>query len=619
MTEQVSADTDDLDEFVEHGQSRQRPLNATYQTLVRQRTFLLEAGFSQVVDHSQLPSLENSIILLGDLDTFVGEISVALKQSGQNLGDGMFAAPATVVQRRLDRTDDARLDALEDALIEEGVSPQEAERIRMAVEASAESNPRFEVDGATLSEPEDLAAAIVARNREGTTDLIEDNTHRRGGHNATNRLSPKGLAEDVYYGNLPDGITSFELLDAELRSQLTEEQYEQFLIELAGLDQNATVADLSLLSQDGGFSNGDVSNGEVVDGDPAQVEAEARALYRDNYRVSTGGRGSGSAGLDEPELAYQLQKLADEDPVQAYLVKQELESMLSSGERTELNRLLATNGDFGEGINVAIRHPRDGVEGGAKGWWNNNFGWWTDWWADSTVAITYGFWGMGTGNQVPENWEEIDSVVEMEFEMDNIGQQGGADIVVIGEVASAAYGIGKGGMTLVQIGRRFFLTKGDDVVAEVSPRVARQLDQSRGVREVAESGLDQAFPRSRRSATIADSPFEDADAAIESGTSHVGTGTGRNKNNFPDRGAPNEVKYRTNADGEITYYQIYDDQGRELMRVDIDPTSAVHNSIPPPHVQEYEVHVNPLTGREFVRPGKVRPAEANEVPTNAAS
>ncbi|MGO1167727.1 MAG: polymorphic toxin type 24 domain-containing protein [Janibacter sp.] len=103
------------------------------------------------------------------------------------------------------------------------------------------------------------------------------------------------------------------------------------------------------------------------------------------------------------------------------------------------------------------------------------------------------------------------------------------------------------------------------------------------------------------------------DSPVENGREYTGTGSGRGKNAFPKTAEPNEVLYRTDGKGNVTYYQEYGPDGLPTKRVDINPNSAPHNGIPPPHVQEFERGRNPKTGKEYVQKGEVRAATPEEV------
>ncbi|MGD7789589.1 polymorphic toxin type 24 domain-containing protein [Propionibacteriaceae bacterium Y1700] len=94
---------------------------------------------------------------------------------------------------------------------------------------------------------------------------------------------------------------------------------------------------------------------------------------------------------------------------------------------------------------------------------------------------------------------------------------------------------------------------------------------------------------------------------IAIGRRYSGTGRQtRRKNVFPETGGPNEVLYRTDQSGKVTYYKVYDKDGLPVKRVDVDPNSKPHNDIGPPHTEEYVLDRDPKTGRTWPKPGTVR-------------
>lgn len=68
-----------------------------------------------------------------------------------------------------------------------------------------------------------------------------------------------------------------------------------------------------------------------------------------------------------PALAQSLQDLARTDPGMARAVRAELSARLSPADSAALNRMLAGDLSLGEGMGQAIRNPRQGLEGAAKG------------------------------------------------------------------------------------------------------------------------------------------------------------------------------------------------------------------------------------------------------------
>ncbi len=264
-----------------------------------------------------------------------------------------------------------------------------------------------------------------------------------------------------------------EALDDALRGRLTDEEYRELHDRLVELESWEQAANVSLVAN---------ADGEVaLDGDAAELHRAAREL-RDDSRTEPGMYG---ARLDEPEIAFQLQRIAQTDPGRAVGIKWMLDRFLDPHERAELNRVLATGGTFSERVGLATAHPRDGLTGAVKGGYNENFGWWADYWADAQVVTANGLYAMAansTGSEhaprVPDGWDEHGSIVELEFEMDNIAEQGGADVALMVELASTAYGVGKAGLTIVRVGRRYFLRSGDELVAGVGQDLATQLDET---------------------------------------------------------------------------------------------------------------------------------------------
>lgn len=87
----------------------------------------------------------------------------------------------------------------------------------------------------------------------------------------------------------------------------------------------------------------------------------------------------------------------------------------------------------------------------------------------------------------------------------------------------------------------------------------------------------------------------------------------RHQGRFPERSTSGgrEVLFRQAQDGNITAYMVYDDAGLPVKRVDVDPASAPHGGIDPPHVLEFVDDVAP-NGRSFRQPGATRGAKFEE-------
>lgn len=65
-----------------------------------------------------------------------------------------------------------------------------------------------------------------------------------------------------------------------------------------------------------------------------------------------------------------------------------------------------------------------------------------------------------------------------------------------------------------------------------------------------------------------------------------------------------EILFRQGQDGNVTAYMVYDDGRLPVKRVDVDPVSASHAGIAPPHVVDYVEDVAP-DGRSYRQPGDV--------------
>jgi hypothetical protein len=481
-TDRVSAETGDLDQFVEHGADLQEPLLAMWETLARQRNHLLNVGLHEVVERSEIATLDDTIRFMAELDNFVGGISAALQRYGADLGRGRFEAPAVVIDRFLGRATHQRLHdferAMAIALERAGLGSQPTEAaglIRTEIEAVLPYDPRFQIDGATIAEPNRLAAAIVANIERLADDLIDESRVRSSSMHAEPQLSIERLAVELHYGHPETEFAPVDLIMAAVHNRLGDGQDRQLRTELVELDRRQQLANLSLVVN---------APAEVtVDGEPEELNRAARDLF-DRNLIDPGMHG-GPPRVDEPEIAYQLQTVAAENPGRALGLKLMLDPFVTPHQRSEIDRVLATGGSLGDRIGLAVKHPADGVTGAAKGAYNENFGWWADLWADAQVTITNGLYGLATnstgseyGARVPETWQENASVVELELEIDNAAQQGGADLAFAVELASAFYGGGKAGLSIVRIGRRYFLRSGDELLAEVGPKLAAQLDET---------------------------------------------------------------------------------------------------------------------------------------------
>jgi hypothetical protein len=81
---------------------------------------------------------------------------------------------------------------------------------------------------------------------------------------------------------------------------------------------------------------------------------------------------------------------------------------------------------------------------------------------------------------------------------------------------------------------------------------------------------------------------------------------------FPPTAGPEEVLFRTGADGTVTDFQGYDELGRPIKEVEL--VGRPHGGIEPLHVQEYDIHLNPANGQSYVKRGRPREALPEEIP-----
>ena len=79
---------------------------------------------------------------------------------------------------------------------------------------------------------------------------------------------------------------------------------------------------------------------------------------------------------------------------------------------------------------------------------------------------------------------------------------------------------------------------------------------------------------------------------------------------YPRNAEPNAILYRRNNRGEVTSYQVYDNQGLPIKRVDVRGKS--HGPMPTPHVEIFEYQVNPHTGGVYIDSEGVRRASPTE-------
>ncbi|WP_249644862.1 polymorphic toxin type 24 domain-containing protein [Nocardia sputi] len=89
---------------------------------------------------------------------------------------------------------------------------------------------------------------------------------------------------------------------------------------------------------------------------------------------------------------------------------------------------------------------------------------------------------------------------------------------------------------------------------------------------------------------------------------------------LPTKGPPNGYLVKKDANGNITHYSYFDEDGIATKRVDLTGKphydKATGQEIPTPHVVEVRKNVNPKTGEKFGQtlPDSVRPALPEEIP-----
>jgi hypothetical protein len=84
--------------------------------------------------------------------------------------------------------------------------------------------------------------------------------------------------------------------------------------------------------------------------------------------------------------------------------------------------------------------------------------------------------------------------------------------------------------------------------------------------------------------------------------------------NFPKEAEPNQILYRTNGK-EITSYEMYGEDGKPVVRVDL--TGESHGGVETPHITKMIERTNPETGETHLDWGPVEKAPDEYVPSKA--
>jgi len=151
LSDLYSADTDDLDAFVERSGRDVAAFRATADVVEGGRGRLASLPLPSFVQSAALDRYRDLVAFIGENGRFVAEISDALKQHGSETSPGVFRADALVVGQALAATDAERLDALEQTLVGQGVDPEVAAAIAAVVAAALRNDPTLSFAAATLA------------------------------------------------------------------------------------------------------------------------------------------------------------------------------------------------------------------------------------------------------------------------------------------------------------------------------------------------------------------------------------------------------------------------------------------------------------------------------------
>ena len=190
-------------------------------------------------------------------------------------------------------------------------------------------------------------------------------------------------------------------------------------------------------------------------------------------------------------VVAQLQELAETNPQKAILLRAELTTRLTPIEAGNLNRMLAGDAGFFEGMTIAVNDPRDAAIGAAKGVANDGIG---------LVNMLAKGQALSTAEDTQQSADilrlfgndkaagQMESAAGVYRDIaakgmlptiayKNDAQSGGANIATIVELATGVGGIAKGGAKLLA-------KKSDDIAEaavrqgdEVASPLARQLDR----------------------------------------------------------------------------------------------------------------------------------------------
>jgi hypothetical protein len=192
----------------------------------------------------------------------------------------------------------------------------------------------------------------------------------------------------------------------------------------------------------------------------------------------------GVSQLNITELAYQVEQIAAKNPRLSQKLRFELTVRLGAQPAAELNRLLAGDTGFGDGVNLALKHPIDAAIGGGKGIVNGGIAL-----ADllargqmhQSAASQYEAAGMQSllGNkELAEKLtdsaqalqKDAKSTAIPQIPYSNVAQSGGGDIGTVIDIAMA----GKGLIGLAAKGSAKVAAKNVDEVAATATLIAKR-------------------------------------------------------------------------------------------------------------------------------------------------
>jgi hypothetical protein len=206
-----------------------------------------------------------------------------------------------------------------------------------------------------------------------------------------------------------------------------------------------------------------IANGPVIG--RAELTAQANALIEASTDRVAPNRGNprGSETLNVQELAYQVERIAADNPRLAQTLRADLSARLGAVDAAAFNRVLAGDTSFGEGVGRAFAHPVDGAIGVGKGIANGVIAL-GDLFARGSTLQAAGqqqqaaaFASLfGNEEQAAAHRDMADGMrtvagSEMipQIPYSNIAQSGGGDVGTVVDVAMAGKGIVTGGARLL--------------------------------------------------------------------------------------------------------------------------------------------------------------------------